>query len=349
MISKRFSDSVGEYAKLRYDPKSRKHFGRCPFCHSDTEGFCVSDEKNYFYCYLCGEKGDRSEFFSKLFRTSQFIEISSDKVQSEILEEAAVFFYKNLIRGNNHGFDYLAGRGLTEESMSDFGLGYAPDEFHSLYSLLKDRYPEDDLMRSGLFIRTQKGYIMDLFRNRVMFPIIGKYGSVIAFGGRKLREEDFGGKYLNSHETCVFKKRQTLYNYPYDLQKRAGYIIVCEGYMDAIAIQSVGILDSCAVLGVALTPDHLSIIGKDYRNVILCLDSDTAGINAARKSIELLTKHGFNVRIPILTPAKDPDEFIRRFGRAAFIERIDNALDAPSFLCRFGTLSDLVEILSKQA
>ena len=348
MISRRFSDSVGDYTKLTYDTKSRRHFGKCPFCHSETDGFCVNDEKEYFYCYLCGEKGDRGSFFAKLFQTSRFIEAPTDKVQTEILEDAAVFYYRNLQKKDNPGYDYLVGRGLTEESMSAFGLGYARDEFNSLYELLKDKYPEDALMSSGLFVRTQKGHLMDLFRNRVMFPVIGKFDNVIAFGGRKLREEDFGGKYLNSPETAVFKKRQTLYSYPYALDKRASQIIVCEGYMDVIAMQSAGIPDSCAVLGVALTADHLSVIGRDYKRVVLCLDSDAAGINAAKRSIELLTKHGFDVRIPILTPAKDPDEFIRSFGRAAFIERITNALDVDSFLCRYGTLSDLVDVLMKQ-
>ena len=349
MIGKRFSDSASAYVKLTYDPASRKHFGACPFCKSDTEGFCINDDKNYFYCYLCGEKGNRSRFFNKLFQTEQYSETVSDTAQSEILDDAAVFYYENLLKRHNPGYDYLLGRGIGEDTMTGFGLGYAPDEFNSLYRLLKEKYPEEELMKSGLFTRTQKGHIMDLFRNRVMFPIIGKYGSVIAFGGRKLREEDFGGKYLNSPETAVFKKRQTLFSYPYDRPERSSRIIVCEGYMDAIAIQDAGIPDSCAVLGVALTEDHLRLIRKDYRKVVLCLDSDSAGVTAAKKSIALLRAHGFEVTVPVLTPAKDPDEFIRRFGRDAFIGRIGSALDADSFIARYGTIEDLIEVLRKQA
>lgn len=204
-------------------------------------------------------------------------------------------------------------------------------------------------MRSGLFKVSSNGNPYDLFRNRVMFPIMNEDGDVIAFGGRVM--EDIKPKYINSPDSPLFSKRTRLYGYPYLAEKRSDGIIICEGYMDYIAIHSAGYRDCAAVLGTALTEEHVRLIASHYTKVYLSMDSDGPGIHAAKKSIELLKNGGLSVQILDFTPHKDPDEFLRKnpCGTDGFDRRIEQALPDYQFLARHADdIGELVDILTKQ-
>lgn len=344
-----FSDRVSAYAKVKYRENSGKYFGECPFCRSGIESFGINNDTDTFYCYICGNKGTSEDFF-RAFSKEEVVKIrkeDKDAVLKDIYDDAALFFFQRLHRTENPGIEYLREkRRLNRDQITSFGLGYAPNEYSELYKALKAKYSKEDLLRAGLIRENEKGYVRDFFRNRVMFPITGQDGRVIAFGGRALTD-DSGPKYLNSAESELFSKRTTLYGYPYSLSE-GKELVVCEGYMDLIALQTHGFRDSCAVLGTALTPEHAELIRKKYSRVILCLDSDAAGRSASRRSIKVLEEVGITCRIPDLSPAKDPDEFLKRFPIRNLEVRFMEATPSDSFLARTGDVKELVDILKKR-
>lgn len=344
------SELANLYTKIEYDPISKRYFGKCPFCHTDVRSFFADNETSTFYCYACGAAGNRKKFEERMgTNVSGLIYTDGDPILLKIYKDAALFYYAQLVKGNNPGFSYFANRGLTHTDLTSYGLGFAPDSFACLYGVLKPRYQEKDLMRSGLFKVSKNGNIYDLFRNRVMFPILNEKKQVIAFGGRVL--DDTKPKYINSPESPLFSKKERLYGYPYEAKDRREGIIICEGYMDYIAVHSAGYKDCAAVLGTALTEEHARLIASHYKRVYLSMDSDGSGIYAAKRSVSILEEYGLCVQVLDFSPHKDPDEFIRKnpYGVNGFEKRIKHALPAAQFLARNAAdMSEFVDILVKQ-
>lgn len=340
------SDVVSNYTQLSEVTKSGKRFGKCPFCHSESNAFSVDVKQNIFFCYACGEGGSAKDFYVLKHGWPKMKPEKKDPLLLSIYEAAARFYYQMLVSDSNPGRRYFVGRGIRVNTATRFGLGYAPDCHAALYKMLSKTYNQEDIFRSGLVRKNDKGEIYDFFRNRVMFPVFDNNGDVVAFGGRTLNEK-YGPKYINSAESEIFSKRKNLYGYPYCAENRGRRLIICEGYMDLITIQEAGFLDSAAVLGTALTEEHARIIASDYKEVCLSLDSDKAGVHAAKQSISILKRHGLTITVPDYAPFKDPDEFIRKAGVRAFQERLDRALPAEVFLARnsVDNISELTDIM----
>lgn len=344
------SELASKYTRLMRDKKSGKYFGICPFCHDKISTFSADNENGLFFCYSCGVHGNQKEFQERIDpQKRDFLVSSKDPVLLKIYEKTALYYYQRLTDGRNPGYEYLKSRGICRESIDEYGLGYAPDSFTEIDQFLMRSFSEDDILRSGLVKISKKGYRYDFFRNRVMFPIMDGNGDVIAFGGRVMDESR--PKYINSSETAIFNKRENLYGFPYDAKIRGETLIICEGYMDYIAIHKAGIFDCAAVLGTALTKEHAKLIGDYYNQVCLAFDSDGAGIYASKKSIQILQEARIDVWVLDFKPFKDPDEFLRKGpeGKAGFFNRIDGALPANIFLARNAQdTSELIDILMQQ-
>ena len=309
---------------------------RCPFCNENT--LVTNKQEDSFSCFSCGRTGKISEER----KTVEKEEIQEDKTFLDIYEKSAIFYYLKL-REYQEATDYLKKRNIKEADIDEFGLGYAPHG-SSLYQELSKEFSDEQLISSGLFRKDENGTLYDFFRNRIMFPIFNSKGNVVAFGGRVL--DDSKPKYLNSSENIYFSKRKILYGFPYEEEPQSDTILICEGYMDLIAAKKAGIRDSAAVLGTALTKDHVkTIIGK-YKKVLLGFDSDEAGMNAIKRSLSELKAYGLKASIPNYKPAKDPDEYLQLFGSAALIKRLSEATYASRFIAEHGTASELLDILT---
>ena len=328
------------------------YFGLCPFHGEKTPSFSVSRQKQLFYCFGCHIGGNAISFLEQ-YENETFVEAVEELAQrlnmavpyendsaaararsgerSEIYEankEAANYYYMVLKSpAGKKGLDYLKSRGLSDETILKFGLGYSPAARDSLYKYLKEKGFSDAVLRAGgLVIYTDTGQAKDRFFDRVMFPIQDANKHVIGFGGRVLT--DAKPKYLNTAETSVFDKSRNLYGLHLARRSRRPYMILCEGYMDVIAMHQAGFDNAVASLGTALTPGHASIIKKyagDNSFTYLCYDSDNAGVNAALRAMPILKGAGLDARIIDMSPHKDPDEFIRALGAEAFEERINRA------------------------
>lgn len=342
------TELMAGYTNLQYDAGSERYFGLCPFCKAATETFSVDHKENTFFCFACGAFGDTAEFSARVGAGQLAQSVQKNQTLLHIYEDAAGYYFENLMEGGSPGLSYFSERGLTKKECEMFGLGYSPDSFSGLYKMMIKKYRHEELMQSGLFKISKRGYPYDLFRNRVMFPIIDENGDVIAFGGRVL-SEDSSPKYMNSPETKVFSKRNYLYGFPYKAEQRGEELLICEGYMDLIAVQKNGFSDSAAVLGTSLTEEHARLIRTYYRKVCLMLDSDAAGINAAKRTIRLLNAVGLTVSVSDLRPAKDPDEFIKNMPKGSFQKRISAADPSDQFLARHASSADeIVDILLRQ-
>jgi len=335
---------------MTYDKISEKHFGTCPFCHCTVDAFSTDNKTSTFFCYACGSHGDKKEFLAKMnIRRNRTVIKGKDALLLQIYEDAACFYYEELVNEQNPGISYLKSRGFRMEEIQEYGLGFAPDSFNALYKYLIKQYTNADLMRSGLFSISKKGYPYDFFRNRVVFPIMDENGDVIAFGGRVM--DDSKPKYINSPETEIFSKRNNLYGFPYDSEFGTSSIIICEGYMDYIAIHNAGFANCAATLGTAMTLEHAKLIKEQYDEVYLAMDSDGPGIYAMKKSIAILKTEGIKSYVLNFKPAKDPDEMLRSkaMGLDAFRATIANALPASHFLARnTENISEIVDILMQQ-
>ena len=253
----------------------------------------------------------------------------------EINKKAARYYFALLKspRGKP-GYDYLTGRGLSDETILHFGLGYAGQGGGELYQYMKkEGYSDSVLKETGLFKMDERG-AYDKFWNRVMFPIQDINHRVIGFGGRIMSAENNGPKYLNSPETEIFDKSRNLYGMNYARSARTGNIILCEGYMDVISMHQAGFTQAVASLGTAFTPGQAALIKKYTKDVLLAYDSDGAGVKAALRAIKILHSAGMSGRIINMTPYKDPDEFIKNLGKEAFQERIDHAENSFMFEIR---------------
>ena len=340
-------DVVSSYVKIQ--KKGANYMGLCPFHAEKSPSFSVSPGKQLFHCFGCGVGGDVITFIRQyenysfnealaLLAKRANIELpqinDNDRAKSdekniilEINKTTARYFYENLFSKEGEvGLKYFKDRGLDSKDITHFGLGFAKKTPNDLYHFLKDSgYSDDILKKSGLINIDEKG-VRDRFWNRVMFPIIDANSRVIGFGGRVLG--DGLPKYVNSPETLAFDKSRNLYGLNFAKRTRRDFFLICEGYMDVIALHNAGFENSVASLGTALTALHVKLIGRYTKKVILTYDSDKAGINAAKRAIPLLKEENINVKVLSMAPYKDPDEFIKNLGSEEFQKRIGNADNA---------------------
>lgn len=331
MVHHSMASLVGGYTKLSFNERTKKYHGQCPFCHSAAEVFCVDNKNGSFWCYSCGKHGTMEDFRVQMGLECPEPELEPEDADTmEIYEATAAYYYQCLTgRMDMRAYSYITKeRGLDEKTMADFGIGYAPygRRNQSLYRHLSQRFDDLAIFRSGLVKRGKYG-AYDMFRNRIMFPILNRDGRVVAFGGRCL--DDKGPKYLNSAESRIFNKHTLLYGFQTaaEASKTEDTLLVCEGYMDLIALQAHGVSNSAAVLGTALTKEHASLIRCFYKRVRLALDSDKPGLQAMARSIPVLENAGLEVDTTSFSPAKDPDEFFQRYGKKALKARAAEGTD----------------------
>ena len=346
-------DVVSQYVKLTR--RGSTYFGLCPFHNEKTPSFSVTPSKQMYYCFGCGAGGNVFNFVME-YENYTFgealqhladragvqlpkIEYSREARQKaeeraallEINKLAARYFYYQLRRESGKtAYAYLTGRGLSEETIKKFGLGYSDKFSDDLYKFLKSKNYSDTLLRdSGLFNVDERHGMYDKFWNRVIFPIMDVNNRVIGFGGRVMG--DGKPKYLNSPETKIFDKSRNLYGLNVARTTRKNYLILCEGYMDVISMHQAGFTHAGASLGTALTSGHASLLKRYTQEVLLLYDSDDAGVRAALRAIPILREAGVTSRVVNLRPHKDPDEFIKALGGEEFEKRLEQAMDSFMF------------------
>ena len=346
-------DVISQYVKLTR--KGSSYFGLCPFHNEKTPSFSVTPSKQMYYCFGCGAGGNVYNFIMEYENYSfgealshlagragvelpkiEYSREAREKAEQraallEINKLAAQYFYYQLRRESGKtAYGYLLGRGLSEETIRKFGLGYSDKYSDDLYKYLKSKGYSDDLLReSGLFNVDERRGMYDKFWNRVIFPIMDVNNRVIGFGGRVMG--DGKPKYLNSPETKIFDKSRNLYGLNVARTTRKNYLILCEGYMDVIAMHQAGFTNAVASLGTALTSGHASLVKRYTKEVLLLYDSDGAGVRATLRAIPILREAGVTSRVVSLKPWKDPDEFIKNEGAEAFEERLNQAMDSFMF------------------
>lgn len=340
---------ISSYAPIKRQGRNRVCL--CPFHSEKTPSLVIYNDTQSFYCFGCGAGGDVITFIMKI-ENLEYIEAvkfladraglqmpetgvddSVAKLKMRILEmnrEAARFFHHCLSTpAGEAGIAYLAKRQLTPETIKKFGLGYAPNSWDSLRKHLRAKgYTDQEMYQAFLVSRSQKGSYYDIYRNRVTFPILDLRGNVIGFGGRVL--DDSKPKYLNSGDTPVFKKTKNLFALNLAKNERADRLILAEGYMDVIAMYQAGFHNVVATLGTALTQDQARIISGYVNEVVLSYDSDEAGQKATKRAVSLLSAEGVKARVLKIEGAKDPDEYIKKYGATRFkmlLDRSDNATD----------------------
>lgn len=347
---------VGDYVQLR-KAGAQNYSGLCPFHSEKTPSFSVHATRQFFHCFGCGKSGDVFKFIQEIEKVSfgeavrllaQKLGMPLPKTQysseheaedakqrgqlMEMQERACRFFEKELLRPEAaHAREYLAGRGLKEETIKTFGIGFAPDSGFVLKDRLKADFSDEMMRASGLFSwkeGAESGGMYSKFRNRVMFPIANENGKVIAFTGRTLaKDEKSGPKYLNSPETPIYSKSRVLYNL--DRAKEAirklGYVIIVEGQMDCIAVYSAGFHNVVASSGTAFTETQVRLLGRFSKDIVVNFDPDTAGAAATDKSLGMLLEEEFNIRVLRLDAGFDPDLFIRKNGAEAYAKALKSS------------------------
>lgn len=328
--------------------------GLCPFHSEKTPSFSVSRQKGIYKCFGCGEGGNVFTFLMKTQNLSfdEAVRLLASRAGIEIPEEnredtegrqaretleninrVAARFYFDQLRQSAAARDYFLRRGITQETMTRFGLGFAPDSWDSLYRhLQKNKFSEADIKSSGLMSGMDRDKCYDRFRNRIIFPVFDPRGRITGFGARVL--DDSKPKYLNSPETLLFHKGTNLYGLNFFLKKMTkedDTLLIVEGYMDCIALHQAGIHQAVAALGTALTPQQARLMKRYVKRVITSFDADTAGQTATLRGLEILVQEGFEVRILLIPDGKDPDEYIRQHGSDAFRQLMTGALSLTEF------------------
>ena len=360
-------DIIGREVTLK--KSGSNYMGLCPFHNEKTPSFSVNEGKQFFHCFGCGKSGDVIGFVQEYYklpfmeaveklaaengiklpeRRSSGPKIDYDKYHG-INAKAARFFYNNLGTKGNKGLAYLKKRGLSKETITAFGLGYAPASGTALVDHLRSEgVSDDDMLKLGL-ANSGKNGLYDKFRDRVMFPIISTQDKVIGFGGRAIA--DIKPKYLNSPESEIFLKKNNLFGLNLTKKEidREGRAIIVEGYMDMISLYQNGVKNVAASLGTALTINQARLLCRYSKNIVLSYDSDSAGINAALRGIDVIIAAGGKPRVMHVTDGKDPDDFIRAHGKDAFIRLADNAMPATDYKLRLAKrgfdLSDDMDVL----
>ena len=329
---------VGQYVPLTR--KGGNLFGLCPFHGEKTPSFSVAPEKQIYYCFGCHRGGGVINFIMEQENLSygDAVRFLAKRVGMEVPEDAAYrsrykaqerlwnlckdaarYFHSQLLSdAGQQARAYLAKRGMSPQIVTRFGLGFAPEGWnHLMDAMVRKGYTKEELLEAGLVSKSErKGTLYDRFRNRLMFPIIDLRGNVIGFGGRVM--DDSTPKYLNSPESSIFNKRKNLFALNLARKNKQGYIILTEGYMDAITLYQYGFDCAVASLGTALTQEHAAMLAKYTDQVVLTYDSDAAGQDATRRAIPLLEKTGLKVRVLRMEGAKDPDEFLKKYGADRF-------------------------------
>jgi DNA primase len=345
-------DLLGTYIKLDKAGKNMK--ARCPFHNEKTPSFFVSPDRDSYYCFGCGAKGDiftfvqefeGLDFFGalKLLAERTGVELTRENVQMRnekeaifnALEAATQFFESNLPKSNS-ALKYLEKRGLTEKTIKEWRIGFVADDWRTLYDYLTVRkFTDSEIEQAGLIKRNERSFY-DTFRGRIMFPIRDSAGRVVGFSGRILPENDDGktAKYLNSPETAVFNKSRILYGF--DLAKLAikkfDYAVIVEGQMDIIMSHQAGFLNVVATSGTALTPEHLTLLRRISNRVIMAFDADKAGFNAATKAYQLALSLGMEVKIAEFKEGKDPaDVILSAGGKEKFKEALKDSMHIVDF------------------
>lgn len=314
--------------------------GLCPFHSEKTPSFTVFTDTNSYHCFGCGAGGDVITFVMAAENLDylgalEFLcnrvgmkmpDTDSEKSESgrrrrfyDMNREAARFFHASLSKpGAENAVDYLMNkRKLPKSAITRFGIGYAPDSFDALRShMISLGYKDEELKEAFLCGKSKTGKYFDYFRGRIMFPIIDNFGNVIAFGGRAIGDKE--PKYLNSSDTPVFKKSRNLYSLNFARTCCSEELILCEGYMDVIGVNLAGLSNAVATLGTALTTDQARIMAKYTKKVVIAYDSDGAGTAATKRAIPMLTDAGLEVRVLHMDGAKDPDEYVKKFGAEKF-------------------------------
>lgn len=339
-------DIVSGYVKLQ--KKGSNYFGLCPFHNEKSPSFSVSPSKQMYYCFGCGAGGNAITFLMEYENYSfpEALQVLADRAGVELPKEemtkearaqadlratlleinklAANYFYYQLKQPQGKiGYDYLTGRKLSDATILHFGLGFANKTSDDLYRYLKSKGYKDEILKETGLVSIEERGTHDKFWNRVMFPIMDVNNRVIGFGGRVMG--DGTPKYLNSPETRLFDKSRNLYGLNYARSSRKKYMLICEGYMDVIAMHQAGFTNAVASLGTAFTSQHAMLIKRYTDQVILTYDSDGAGVKAALRAIPILKEVGVSCKVLNMKPYKDPDEFIKNMGAEAFQERIDQA------------------------
>ena len=339
-------DIVSGYVKLQ--KKGSNYFGLCPFHNEKSPSFSVSPSKQMYYCFGCGAGGNAITFLMEYENYSfpEALQVLADRAGVELAKEemtkearaqadlratlleinklAANYFYYQLKQPQGKlGYDYLTGRKLSDATILHFGLGFANKTSDDLYRYLKSKGYKDEILKETGLVSIEERGTHDKFWNRVMFPIMDVNNRVIGFGGRVMG--DGTPKYLNSPETRLFDKSRNLYGLNYARSSRKKYMLICEGYMDVIAMHQAGFTNAVASLGTAFTSQHAMLIKRYTDQVILTYDSDGAGVKAALRAIPILKEVGISCKVLNMKPYKDPDEFIKNMGAEAFQERIDQA------------------------
>ncbi|MET1179832.1 DNA primase [Peribacillus simplex] len=345
-------DLIGEYVQLK--KQGRNYFGLCPFHGENSPSFSVSTEKQIFHCFGCGAGGNIFTFLMDIEGYSFVesakvlaekgnvpldVEINKDSKRSnmpagsqQMIEAHDLLrkFYHHLLVNTKEGQDaleYLLKRGFTEETIEKFQIGYSLDswDFVSKF-LLKRGFPAEYMEQAGLIIYREKDEsYFDRFRNRVMFPIMDHQGNTIAFSGRAMGDDE--PKYLNSPETPIFNKSKTLYNFhharPHIRKKEQA--VIFEGFADCISAVGAGVENAVATMGTALTDQHIQLLKRNTDQILICYDSDSAGLNAANRAVNMLQDHEFSVKVALMPDNLDPDDYIKEFGEKSFVSEVIGA------------------------
>lgn len=345
-------DLIGEYVQLK--KQGRNYFGLCPFHGENSPSFSVSTEKQIFHCFGCGAGGNIFTFLMDIEGYSFVesakvlaekgnvpleVEINKDSKRSNMPAGAQQMveahdllrkFYHHLLVNTKEGQDaleYLLKRGFTEETIEKFQIGYSLDswDFVSKF-LLKRGFPAEYMEQAGLIIFREKDEsYFDRFRNRVMFPIMDHQGNTIAFSGRAMGDDE--PKYLNSPETPIFNKSKTLYNFhharPHIRKKEQA--VIFEGFADCISAVGAGVENAVATMGTALTDQHIQLLKRNTDQILICYDSDSAGLNAANRAVNMLQDHEFSVKVALMPDNLDPDDYIKEFGEKSFVSEVIGA------------------------
>ena len=339
-------DVISSYVKLQ--KKGSTYFGLCPFHNEKTPSFSVTPSKQMYYCFGCGAGGNvitfLMEYENYTFKEALTwladragIELPKEEESAEAKKQADLrarilevnreagkyFYYQMKGPGGKRAYEYLRGRGLSDDTIRRFGLGYSNMYSDDLYRYLKKKGYDDELLKETGLVKVEERGAHDRFWNRVMFPIMDVNGRIIGFGGRVMGDGE--PKYLNSPETKAFDKSRNLYGLNYARTARKPYMLICEGYMDVISMHQAGFSNAVASLGTAFTSGQASLLRRYTDQVVLTYDSDGAGIKAALRAIPILKEAGLSARVLNLKPYKDPDEFIKNLGPEAFEERISQA------------------------
>ena len=375
------TDVISGYVSLKRSGRNAK--GLCPFHSEKTPSFTVYSDTASFYCFGCQAAGDVIGFIRKI-ENLDYVEavrflagraglaVPEDgkndgltHMRLRIREqnrEAGRFFYRALYSSaGRQALAYFHSRGLTDETIRRFGLGWSPDGWDQLARHLSGLgYKKDEILAADLGYSSRTGGVIDRFRNRVMFPIIDLQGNVVAFGGRRFTDDVVGGKYVNTSDTLIYKKTNHLFAMNIAKNSKSRELILCEGYMDVIALHQAGFGNAVAALGTAVTPQQARVLHKYADRVVLSQDGDEAGQKSIARSIPIMKEEGLDVRVLEITGAKDPDEFIRKYGAERFkmmldgcsndieysIMRIDKKYDVSTDDGRLHYLREVCEYLS---